>query len=237
MAKTVKTKDINLLIAMDRGIKQNSGGGAQRFLPLIVVVVAVVLIVGAMTLLYLQNSNLKNHIEEIDLYLNDPVTVRAYSDSNYALTKAQAMDKKTLEVETALYIISSYPELSREVITQLFSLAGSKANIESSIAYDTSTGLLTFVANSNTATGVPIFISQLRASGLFEDVTYQGYQETTTSSPGKSTTNPATGETTTTVVTNTAYRFSVSCLLARPTPSLPELPTLAAPEDQSEGGQ
>jgi hypothetical protein len=79
VAKSVKAKDINLLLAMDRGIKKSDGIG-KKLLPFLIIIVAAIVVVLAVLFFYLQNSNLKNQLEEVNLYLNDPVTQRARQD-------------------------------------------------------------------------------------------------------------------------------------------------------------
>jgi hypothetical protein len=239
LAKTIKVKDINLLLAMDRGLKKSKGSGA-KFLPLLIIVAAVVVLAAAMVVLYLQNSNLKNQIEEINLYLDDETTQKSAGDSRTAQAVAIAMTSLNQSLEQGISAISSYPQITGEQIEQIYSFAGSKVKIDENFSFDSSTGMLSFGASSDTATGVPIFVAQLRASGMFAQVSYQGYQETSTSTEGPTRTDPDTGSSISTTVTTSSYRFSVTCLLIGPVPISPEAAQAegeAADGASAEGGQ
>ncbi|MDR1271631.1 MAG: hypothetical protein LBK04_01355 [Clostridiales Family XIII bacterium] len=236
MAKTVKVRDINLLLAMDRGVKKSKGSGA-KFLPLLMIVAAVVAIAAAMVFFYMQNSDLKSQIEEINLYLNDETTKSAAADSIAAQTMAGLMSSLNQSLEKTVSDLSSYPQISGEQIDRIYTFAGNRVQIDDNFSFDNSTGRLDLSVTSDTAAGVPIFVSQLRASGMFEEVTYQGYQETSTSSEGPQRTDPVTGESVSTTVTTSAYHFTVSCMWQRPTPISFETPAATGGGATAEGGQ
>jgi len=82
-------------------------------------------------------------------------------------------------------------------------------------SYDRATALLTFSGTSNTAAGVSSFIAQLRQSGIFRDVSYDGYAGGVATTQG---TKHVADDGTVTYdeVKEAAYAFNVRAVVAPP---------------------
>ena len=219
MAKAIKQKDINLLLAMNAGPAKKEVGSSGRILILAIVIV-VLLVAAAFAFLYIQKNTLENEKNIINDYLQNPATVSAYNESLSAQSDATRMQSQSDQLEQVLLAISSFPKITSAYNSEVFRIAGDRVDV-SNFTFDVQTGVLNFDATSDTPSGVPLFIAQLRLSGMFKDLQYAGYAETGSTIPGTTTTDPTTGQTTTSNVSVSEYSFSVSCLAPTPVPTLP----------------
>ena len=253
MGMQLKQKDINLIEALDRrqrGFKEGGAGGLRR--PIIVLALVVALLGAGYFKLDADTRALEKEKDAINLYLNDPATVEGYEESLKRQGQAARMAEQRDELGRVLLNLSSYPEIYGGDLDLIYEYAGERVAV-SDVSYDRETGVLSFSAECDTATGVPLFVSQLRGSAIFDDVRYEGYTEqvTTTATPGKTTKKwiPELGadekpkidangneigyweETTATVTTTEkAYVFAITALVRTPEPHMP------APGAGADGG-
>ncbi|MDR3305838.1 MAG: hypothetical protein LBS85_07455 [Clostridiales Family XIII bacterium] len=225
MARAIKQKDINLILAMDRKAGDTSGKAGGRVLILVIILI-IVLCGAGYSFYYTEMNVLKGQAETVELYLNDPTVQAAYEASFAAQDQARRMTAAMEELTSVLINLSGYPDMNGEQFAEIYGFAGTRVAL-TGMTYNRSSGVLQFNAACDTVTGVPIFITQLRMSGIFSDVQYQGYTEVVTSIPGQPIVDvdPETGvETITpTTIEKKAYNFSVSCLVKHPQPELPEI--------------
>lgn len=95
--------------------------------------------------------------------------------------EALALEQELADLESGLAAVelttqnlSSYPEISNEILQRIRNAGGT--GIECRISgYDSSTGVLTFRANSRNVIDVPDYIRKLKGSGIFHEVNYTGY--------------------------------------------------------------
>ncbi|MDR0853376.1 MAG: hypothetical protein LBN34_03310 [Clostridiales Family XIII bacterium] len=208
MAVSAKQKDLNLILAMDRNASGPKASSTQRLA--IIIIVAICLILGGISVFaYLQIASLKNEKADLKEYVEDPSVVAAYDEANGLEQKATKMQAQSESLKAALLNISSYPDMTEEAYETLYSIAGERISL-SGLSYERTTGILSFGAQSDTVTGVPIFATQLRLSGLFDDVYYQGYSKA--------------GE-------DGSYSFQISCLVHKPEPALPDTVVEVPAED------
>jgi len=153
------------------------------------------------------------------------------------------MITQATELEQVLLNLSSYPDMYGGDFHLIYEYAGNRIDV-SGVNYTRTSGVLAFEAECDAVTAVPIFVAQLRMSGIFEDVKYEGYTEkiTTTTSTGATVREwiPTLGadgkpmldangnemgywqETTPTTTTTTkSFVFAVTALIKAPEPRLP----------------
>ncbi len=210
MAKIIKQKDINLLLVLEKG--GTSSADAQRRKKILIILAAIILIIAVTAGLYfIKIMSLNNQKETYLSYIDDPVVISAYSDANSKKEAATKAQEREDWLQSLLTNIGSYPELNSKKLSQIYGYAGSRIEIDG-VNYDTSTGTLFFNAKSDSATGVPIFVAQLRMSGIFDDVTYEGYTNAPEQEVTGTTVNPD-GTVTDNTITHDKYAFNVNCLV------------------------
>ncbi|MDR2163965.1 MAG: hypothetical protein LBO70_08575 [Clostridiales Family XIII bacterium] len=211
MAGVKKNKELNLLIALERGQRWKKGGrGAATF----IIFVAVVAVAVVCFYMYMSNetSELTERRDIALAYVNNPEVQAQYDESLARQQEAKTAQARTEAIISAADAVDSYPDMSGSDMQNIFRIAGGKVNM-SGITYDRTTGVFSFGARCQSATHVPIFIAALRASGVFSDVNYDGYAVGTYTAPGESHTTPD-GAVIETQVTLTEYSFSVTCIVA-----------------------
>jgi len=197
MAKTIKIKDMNFLAV----IEQEEKGKKKRRIgtvPLIAIIGIVLGIAAYIILNQMESAQLFAEIQEKQDYIK--TNQSDYDEAMSIEAEAADMTAKSEQIGTAVANIQSHPDLSADELRQILELAGDRVRM-TNISFDRDSGTLSFSATCDTAAGVPIFISQLRLSGLFADISYQGYSGRTESS--------ALGGTS--AEFSSVYSFSVTC--------------------------
>lgn len=208
MAKILKQKDINLLAALEKG--GSSSAEAMKRKKILIILLGIVIIIAVLAgLFFFRVMSLNNQKEDYLTYKEDPQTVVAYEDAKQKQNAATSMQEQANWIESLLTTLDSYPDMSASEFSQVFGYAGGRIEV-AGIEYERNTGVLTFTAQSDSATGVPIFVAQLRMSGIFDDVTYEGY-----TNAQESISNGTTVDESGNIVENTTtinkYAFNVSC--------------------------
>jgi len=244
MARSIQYKDINLIAAMDRRHQRAKAQKATAIrLPILILILIALLLGVAYYYLYTNTNELEEQKESLSLFLNDPRTQADYSESFKAQAEAQRMVTQAKELERVLLNLSSYPDMAGGDFHLIYEYAGNRIDI-SGVNYKRATGVLAFSAECDAVTGVPIFVAQLRMSGIFADIKYEGYTEKITSTTTQGTPIrewvPDLGadgepmydanenqlgfwqETTPTTTTETkTFVFAVTALVNAPDPRLP----------------
>ena len=177
MGKTLKYKDINLLAAQDRKLKTVKEKKATTIrLPILILILVLLLLGLGYRDLYKTTGDLEQKKKSIELYLNDPATQAEYDESFRMQSKAQLMVEQKEEVEQVLLNLSSYPDIYGSDFHLIYEYAGDRVAV-TGVTYSRQTGILAFNAECDTVTGVPIFVTQLRMSAIFDDIKYEGYTE------------------------------------------------------------
>jgi predicted negative regulator of RcsB-dependent stress response len=217
MAKAAKNRELNLLLALDRS-KIKSSSGSNVWILVLVIIIVILAFAAAAVYYFLETSNLQNEKDTSLVYLNDPITQAAYDESNRAQLEATQMQSESSELAGAIANLKTYPSLTSNQWKKLFRIAGGRVDL-SGFSYDRTTGLLTFAAQTTSATRVPIFVAELRTSGIFADVAYEGYSGGTTidtiieDGPVDEEGLPTQISTT---IANTSFSFNVTCLVKPP---------------------
>ncbi|MDR1042868.1 MAG: hypothetical protein LBL54_03090 [Clostridiales Family XIII bacterium] len=206
MARTKKNKELNLLAALDRGKqRQKAGKGVVALIAVVVVLAAGV----GLFLMYTINEG-DGFTERRDAalaFVDDPGTKAQYDESIANQREASRSQSRADALTGAVESINSYPDMSGDDFKTTFKIAGKQVNL-SNISYDRSTGILSFDAKCGSAEHIPVFIADLRSSGVFFDVYYDGYSGGSYTVAGEPDEDGAVKNS---VVTE--YSFSVTCLV------------------------
>jgi hypothetical protein len=241
MGKALKYKDINLIAAQDRRLKVAKEERAVAVRQPMLILILVLLLLGlGYYYLHAQTIVLEKEKNRLVDYLNDPITIADHNESLKLQDAALRMVAQKDELERVLLNISSYPDIQGGHFHTIYEYASGRIDI-SNVRYDRTKGVLSFNAVSDTVTGVPIFVAQLRMSYIFEDIKYEGYTEQVQSFSeslppkpeprrdeyGNQVINPITEEPVYDLIPQTrswtvrSYAFAVTALVKAPEPSLP----------------
>jgi hypothetical protein len=207
MAKVKNRKELNLLVALDRGRQRRKAGRSG-----IVLIAFAVVIAAAAALFYMRLFNetdlLTERRDAALAYVNNPETQDQYNEALADVQEAEAAKAGADALVGAIKAIDSYPDLRSEDLKELFDIAGGKVDL-SEISYDRSTGSLSFFARCDSVARVPKFIAALRSCGVFSDVYYSGYAgEAYVSQDAGTTTDEEAPRT-----TSTKYSLNVTCVV------------------------
>jgi len=225
MAKKINQKEINFLAVLAGRRIRKKLDPRSLIMPLVLLLI-VVGGVGLFSYLYFQTAELNDESNSIRAYLNSPETSRQLADAASIESQAQYMTVLAEGIEIPMHNLSTYPDLTSCNYTQILCYAG--CNIElSMMSFDRATGVLTFTATSDFVLSIPTFISQLRNSGIFTDVSYSGYSSNV-SSVGQlqQNTNRINGITSEAINASGTYvaplyAFRVQCVVKPPDPPSP----------------
>jgi hypothetical protein len=209
-----KTKDINFLTALTAA--EEGRHRAKKGVNALIVLFAFVAMASGGFFVWnqMQQGSLIAEKTALESYLNDQQVAAQYAQSEQTRNEAAGLDAKAKALEGAVSGVATHPDLSAGQIRQTFSIAGESVELNDFV-YDRETGQLAFSATCEKATGVSAFISQLRMSGIFADVAYEGYTGNTTSVTGAGIANED-GSTTYPATVSTSFTFNVRCSVAAP---------------------
>ncbi|MDR0887002.1 MAG: hypothetical protein LBN22_11765 [Clostridiales Family XIII bacterium] len=241
MASKLKKGDINLLQVLEAKVNDTSAKNRKAFVISLVIII-IIAAVAVYVLASLHLTRMKQDRDQIQIELNDPTLDAEYQEAQNNKSKADQMNAASTNLTSIAENIKSFPALSSEDYSTIFTLAGAGVKV-GNISYDSEKATLTFSAESTTLSGVPIFISQLRSSGVFKDVSYQGYVKATTGGETIEIDTPDTTDENGNIVpgiptnpittpTITSYNFNVSVLMSKEADAPAEQP--AVTEENSE---
>jgi hypothetical protein len=222
-----KTKDINFLTALTAA--EGGRHRAKKGVNALIVLIAFVAMASAgfFAWNHIQQNSLIAEKTALESYLDDQQVVAQYAQSEQTRNEAAGLEAKAKVLEGAVSGVATHPDLSADQIRQIFSIAETRAELND-FAYDRETGQLAFSATCEKATDVSLFIAQLRLSGIFADVAYEGYTGNTTSVAGDGVAN-GDGSTTYPTMVSTSFTFNARCSVAAPGSSAaPEVDAIAA---------
>ena len=189
MGRTLKYKDINLLTAQSRKLKVAKESKAVTVrLPILLLILVLLLLGFGYYKLYERTGKLEEEKALIKEDLEDPTWIADYDESLRMGNESQIMVSQKDELEQVMLNLSSYPDIYGGDFHLIYEYAGDRVDV-SGVSYNRQTGVLSFNAECDTVTGVPIFVTQLRMSAIFDDIKYEGYTEkvVTTTHEGETT--------------------------------------------------
>jgi hypothetical protein len=208
MARTIKNRELNLLLAMDRGKQRRKAGKGTAAL-----IVFAVALAAAVAVFYIHTASQANSLTErigaVNAYMQNPETQQLSEEAQRGIDAAEKSKAKADVAASAVDSIDSYPDLSASDLKTVFKLAGKNVDMDG-ISYDRQTGEFSFTGICRSATRIPIFIAALRSTGIFSSVAYEGYTGGTYTVPGKPV-KTSDGALLPTQVTVNEYTFSVTC--------------------------
>lgn len=226
MAKSVRQKEINFLTVLS-GRKSKKRLNPRSFIMPCVVLLIAIAGVGVFGLLHNSLMQVEQESNTIREYLNSAEVNRQLNEAESMSLQAESMTNEANQVASPMENLATYPDMTTEHYAKIFEYAG--VNIEvSTLSYNRSTGILSFSATSSYVLSIPTFIGQLRASGLFDDISYSGYVgNNTATSLYSSTSRNVSGSTSSESsesayvdsYTAASYSFSVECSVKPPDPS------------------
>jgi|GEM_PF-3068982 len=217
MSKTIKSRELNLLLALERNKTKGSGtAGMPSMLKLclLTAVLIILAIIAFYVFFFFASSSLDEDIRTCEEYLNNPDVLADYSDAKAMKAEVELMQIRAMELDNALANIKSYPDLRTSDWKKIFRIAGGRVEM-TGFSYDRNTGMLSFTASAGAATRVPLFITELRASGIFDSVSYDGYLQASKTVVGTQT-NSADSEVGAQIGVIPDYTFNVQCVVKAP---------------------
>jgi hypothetical protein len=216
MAKTIKQKEINLLLALDRTQgKVSSEVSSKKIATIVVIAVIVLLIAGAAVYYFLTMSNLNKEKDEINSFVTDPYQLSQQQESATARDQAALMQGFAEVLAGAMDGIESYPDLSSAQLEQIVKLSGENVTL-SNLSYDRSTGILSINGTADTAARVPLYVTKLRLCGVFSDIAYSGYSAGELIKETGGTTTDEEGNEVVDTKALKVYTFSITALVIAP---------------------
>lgn len=213
MAKTIKQRDLNLLLALDRS-RVKPVRRRKHFLAISVLALILLLFAAGGAFYFLRIGEMIDEREALRGYINDPGH-QSDLDAANALSSESAASKDKADALTQFFANeNSYPDLSGEQLMQALALTDNQINI-THVDYDRRNGVLTLTGVSSTTTRISLYAAGLHNSGIFSEINYEGYSGGTYTKTGDPKLNPD-GTITIPQYTFTEYRFSLNCRLTPP---------------------
>lgn len=204
--KALKIKDVNLYKRFTANPQKKAQASLKFRLAVPIVLLAAVL--GGV--IFALQSSLDNMQAEYDKQL---AIVNKYENSNDAdaySANQTAYDDYTSQLTLYNKIIASYPVCNKELIDKIFSCSIDGITV-GNFSYDMKSGTISYSAASSNVNLIPQYITKLRGTGCFSDVTYDGYASDDNAG-------------------YKLYSFSVSCVLAEKVPTS-DFDEYIAPDD------
>ena len=206
MAKTIKQRDLNLLLALDRS-RVKPVRRRKHFLAISVLALILLLFAAGGAFYFLRIGEMIDEREALRGYINDPGH-QSDLDAANALSSESAASKDKADV------LNTFPFLWGEQLMQALALTDNQINI-THVDYDRRNGVLTLTGVSSTTTRISLYAAGLHNSGIFSEINYEGYSGGTYTKTGDPKLNPD-GTITIPQYTFTEYRFSLNCRLTPP---------------------
>ncbi len=168
--------DVNFYAGLVRSRKKQRAQRARRairFLPLLILLLVLLAVSAA---LYTQSRTREQALlllnAELERQSADYEKARALSERSALLTERYS------GLKLSAFVFSMYPQLPKTLFERVLSCAGDVFTI-SVYRYDETSGVLSLDAAAASVNEVPRFVERLRATGLFERVSYAGYTSDT----------------------------------------------------------
>lgn len=176
MANTLMTgKDINLLTALDRNKKDAAGKGKSGRAGRIVfpIILGVAALVAAGT--FVGNGVCQQiKYQQISDYLNDTQVKQQYDEAKKRTDQLTELTAKLHAAQSVRSAIMSYPELDKQVLNTVVSMAGTNVTVRS-ITYEAETASVSVNCAATEAAAPSAYAGRLRASKVFASVEHLGY--------------------------------------------------------------
>lgn len=166
-------KDINLYKALKnvKAKNNNEPGKIRWILPPVLIVL---ILGGAFAYLFLQNNRLQKEADQIKAYINNEEIKRQYKESQELQALQQKLNEEKKRLESFEKIITTYPELNKDIFTKIEESTKSKIVIFD-ISYVGASGIISMSASAEDIGSASEFIQSLMSTSLFTKVNYNGW--------------------------------------------------------------
>ncbi len=177
MGNLIKVKqDINLVPFAKKKVKKKEGSGPRVWkryvIPPVIFFVACASVTGV---LFYQEHQKKQELEELNAYINDPANIDLCDRADILQQQIAELGRKVSQIQWVEGCIQSYPYMNSNVLLELDSCAQAQAVELEVRSYEASSGNLSVDAKAEEVTLINQFIDMLEASGIFDSVEYSGY--------------------------------------------------------------
>lgn len=168
--------DVNFYAGLARSRKRQRAARARRAIRFLPLLILLLILLAASAALYTQNRDR----EQTLLLLNAELAKQsaAYEKARALSERSALLSEQYSGLKLSALVFSMYPQLPKTLFEQVLSCAGDVFTI-SVYRYDETTGVLSLDAAAASVNEVPRFVERLRATGLFERVSYAGYTSDT----------------------------------------------------------
>lgn len=174
MSRALKPKEINFLLPYRQKQAQSAGKGGGRAKWVIPPVLLAGLFAVVFGVYEWGGFALRRQIRAIDSYLND-AAVQAQYDEAQALSRELSRYAEAYgDMRDIRAAIASYPTVGSAALNRVLGCRQEDMTY-SSLTYDRQTAMLSIEGRAASYADCPPLIDRLRATGLFDEVTYNGY--------------------------------------------------------------
>ena len=217
MAKSIKSRELNLLLALEKSKGRTSEktklpSMLRMTMIIFIMLLAVLIAFGAF--FFMSSASLINEISDSNEVLQNPVYRDTFNRTEQIRIDAEEMAAQAADLAGTRDNLETFPDMKSADWKKIFRIAGGRVDM-SNFSYDRRTGILSFTATTATAPRVPLFITELRASGIFSAVSYDGYAAVPRVIFGEQKIDEI-GNVTISSTTIAEYSFNVNCLVKPP---------------------
>ncbi len=174
MANRIKPRNINFYKAFYAKPPVSQKTSRKRLYIAVPLLIAVAML-GGFSFLFCQLYQAKQELAELRAYTQDPANLAQQRQSADLQIEMQNYNQQLQLLQEAQETLDSLPKLYAEDFKTIYDCAPRRTNIIG-LQYEESNGTLIIKASSPTQEDAPLMVQNLRATGLFMDISYVGYQ-------------------------------------------------------------
>lgn len=202
----IQKKELDLLAAYNRKEGTSASSYILRYVSIPVGILVVFL--GVFLFLYIGNHNIQGKIDDVNL-LNEEIQLKIDATDQGPYNELTTLQGTYQSLEEIDNYIASLPIITQKQIMNLKNslLGGMTMN---SLGFTQETGQISVTYSSSNVQNIEKYISNLKTKYNMANISYNGYQQSTSSSTTSTgEVDPLTGQEITTTVQNTTYSFSL----------------------------
>ncbi len=173
MAQKLKPKDINFYLSYKDYISSGRGKKGSNKMVIMILLVAVIM-VAVYGYFRFSLYSINNDIVAVNAYIQDPVEKNAYQEALAAETKVLDLQSKKNNLDMIAKSFSSFKVMDEEDFLLIDLCNGGHITVNTML-FDKNTAYLEIAAAANNVNSIPIYISDLKKTGLFSNILYEGY--------------------------------------------------------------
>lgn len=175
MSRTLKPKEIDFLLPYRRKLAQESGKGGHGWVKWALPPVLLALLFAVLFGWYeWQAYTMRRDIRDIDTYLSDDQVAAQYGRAQQLARELARYTEAYGDIQDIRAAITSYPEIGAAGLNKVLACRQEGITLRS-FSYDRSSATLSIEGSAPSYAECPPFIDRLKATDLFDHVTYNGY--------------------------------------------------------------